>query len=106
MWQGAQPLATGEFRQLSAAEGFPTILATLITRLSLLYSCRVCRRQPVVMAAAPSASTAAPSATAVDYYSKLQGKIVYRSSDGAAVDIPSMWQTNEKAVVAFGRSFG
>jgi hypothetical protein len=58
------------------------------------------------MAAATSTSTAAPSATAIDYYSKLKGVTVYRSSDGAAVDIPSLWGPDEKAVVAFGRSFG
>lgn len=48
----------------------------------------------------------APAATSVDYYNKLKDKMVYRSSDGAAVDIPSLWAPNERAVVAFGRSFG
>jgi hypothetical protein len=31
---------------------------------------------------------------------------VIRSSDAAEVDIPSLWGPNEKAVVAFARSFG
>lgn len=57
-----------------------------------------------------SSSTASTGATAaatgVDYYSQLKGKTVYRSSDGAAVDLPSLWQPGERAVVAFGRSFG
>lgn len=53
-----------------------------------------------------TSSTTAAAPTAVDYYSKLKGKTVYRSSDGAAVDIPSLWGPDERAVVAFGRSFG
>lgn len=46
------------------------------------------------------------NATGVDYHSRLKGQTVYRSSDGAAVDLPSLWQPGERAVVAFGRSFG
>lgn len=60
-------------------------------------------RQSVVMTATTGT---APAATSVDYYNKLKDKMVYRSSDGAAVDIPSLWAPNERAVVAFGRSFG
>jgi len=39
-------------------------------------------------------------------YEKLKGLEVYRSSDGALVDLPSLWGPQDKAVVAFGRSFG
>lgn len=31
---------------------------------------------------------------------------VYRSSDAAKVDLPSLWKSDEKAVVAFARSMG
>lgn len=70
-----------------------------------MHACRSGSRQATVMGAT-SSTTAAATSTAVDYYSKLQGKTVFRSSDGAAVDIPSLWQPNDRAVVAFGRSFG
>jgi hypothetical protein len=70
-----------------------------------MHACRSASRQAPLISATSSTTTAAPS-SAVDYYSKLQGKTVLRSSDGAAVDIPSLWQPNERAVVAFGRSFG
>lgn len=70
-----------------------------------------CRRRVgarLVMGAASSTTTGSSSTStaAVDYYSRLCGKQVFRSSDGAQVDLPSQWGPNEKAVVAFGRSFG
>lgn len=65
-------------------------------------------RLTTTAAAAKTEAPAMQSAPATDYYSRLVGKTVYRSSDGAAVDIPSLWDgsSGEKAVVAFGRSFG
>lgn len=52
------------------------------------------------------ASQAGTMPTATDAYAKLQNRKVFRSSDFAEVDIPSLWGPNDKAVVAFTRSMG
>lgn len=51
---------------------------------------------------------ATPSTSVVDKqaYGKLVGNKVHRSLDGELVDITTLWNQNERAVVAFGRSFG
>jgi hypothetical protein len=41
-----------------------------------------------------------------DPYAALKGKTVYRASDLAAVDIPSLWGEGERVVVVWGRSMG
>jgi hypothetical protein len=66
---------------------------------------------PTALAAAKLANVAAGSSNsggsggADDAYAKLRGKLVLRSSDGAQLDLPSVIGAN-KAVVAWGRSFG
>jgi hypothetical protein len=47
------------------------------------------------------------SANAKDhFYTQLKGVKLIRSSDAAHVALPDLWGPNERAVVAFGRSFG
>ena len=56
----------------------------------------------------PQASAAATAATpgTTKAYEALRGVKLIRSSDGALVDLPSLWGPGERAVVAFARSMG
>jgi hypothetical protein len=52
------------------------------------------------------AAVAGTMQAAEDAYDKLKSRKVFRSSDFAEVDIPSLWGPDQKAVVAFTRSMG
>jgi hypothetical protein len=72
----------------------------------ILRRCLLSRRLLTVCAASTQASQVPAAAGAADYYDRLRGKQVFRSSDGAAVDIPSLIGPGDRAVVAFARSMG
>ncbi|KAI8472676.1 MAG: seleno protein U [Monoraphidium minutum] len=61
-------------------------------------------RAPRVVHAGAAAATAAP--VAADAHQKLKGVQVIHCSDGARVDIPSLWGPQERAVVVWARTFG
>jgi len=76
----------------------------------------VCRRAAVqrqrVVAARAAASTPttaaapAPAQQAANAYDRLKGIELIRCSDGARVEIPSLWDATERSVVVWARTFG
>lgn len=67
---------------------------------------RAGRLQRVVQVRAAAAPPAAASNGTTEAYNRMKGIKVIRSSDGQLVDLTTLWGPNERAVVAFGRSFG
>lgn len=67
----------------------------------------VSRARAGVRAAAATSGAPLPVALpSEEYHKRLRGQRVIRSSDGAELDITSLWTEGERAVVVFGRSFG
>ncbi len=67
---------------------------------------RAGRPQRVVQVRAAAAPAAATTNGTTEAYNRIRGIKVIRSSDGQLVDLTTLWGPNERAVVAFGRSFG
>lgn len=66
----------------------------------------ITRHQLLCARTVQAAAATRPMQATEDAYDKLKGRKVFRSSDFAELDIPSLWGPDEKALVAFTRSMG
>ena len=79
---------------------------TIVATLALVAS--TAAFSPAARPRAPTRLGAASAATApLDRaHERLAGVSVLRAADGAPVDVTSLWSSDQRAVVAFFRSFG